>query len=47
MLRRRVSFANIPMCVYFGFVLMGQSEFHRAIPLARIVITHILGTGVF
>ena len=29
MLRRRVSFANIPMTIYFGVVLMGQSSNHK------------------
>ena len=29
LLRKRVMFANIPMCIFFALVLMGQSEYHR------------------
>ena len=29
LLRKRVMFANIPMCIFFALILMGQSEFHR------------------
>ena len=29
LLRKRVMFANIPMCIFFAVVLMGQSEYHR------------------
>jgi hypothetical protein len=29
LLRKRVMFANVPMCIFFGLVLAGQSEFHK------------------
>eukprot|EP01052_Picozoa_sp_SAG31_P007928 SAG31_NODE_389_length_16370_cov_4.517915_4_plen_300_part_00 len=28
LLRKRVMFANVPMCIFFALVLMGQSEYH-------------------
>lgn len=29
LLRKRVMFANVPMCIFFALVLAGQSEYHR------------------